>query len=100
VQDLSCTGHLSYVDVCIVFGVAQALTPHGEKCTSPASTFDRGVQDLSCTGHLSCVDVCIVSGVALTWRADAPMTAGLRVVIDALLARGRAMPALADALRG
>ena len=59
---MSCTGHLSYVDVCIVFGVAQALTPHGEKCTSPASTVDRGVQDLSCTGHFACVDVRSCSG--------------------------------------
>ena len=61
---MSCTGHLSCVDVGIVCGVAQALTPHGETCASPTSTFDRGVQDLSCTGHLSCVDVGIVFGVA------------------------------------
>jgi len=37
--------------------------------------------------------------IALVWRADAPMTAGLRVVVDALLARGRNMPELPNALR-
>ena len=32
--------------------------------------------------------------ITLVWRADAPMTAGLRTVIDALLDHGRGMPAL------
>jgi DNA-binding transcriptional LysR family regulator len=32
--------------------------------------------------------------ITLVWRADAPMTAGLRTVLDDLLAHGRAMPAL------
>jgi len=32
--------------------------------------------------------------ITLVWRADAPMTAGLRKVIDGLLAHGRAMPRL------
>ena len=33
-QDLSCTGHDLGVAVCIAVGVAQALTPHGEKWSS------------------------------------------------------------------
>jgi DNA-binding transcriptional LysR family regulator len=37
--------------------------------------------------------------ITLVWRADAPETAGLRSLIDALLAHGRAMPALPPALR-
>ena len=33
VQDLSCTGRIWVVDVRVAVGVAQALTPHGEKWT-------------------------------------------------------------------
>jgi len=64
VQDLSCTGRISGVDVRIAVGVAQALTPHGDKSSSETSTHDRGVQDLSCTGRISGVDVRIAVGVA------------------------------------
>ncbi len=36
--------------------------------------------------------------ITLVWRADAPMTAGLRTVLDALLAHGKKMPKLPRAL--
>ena len=34
VQDLSCTGRIWVEDVRVAVGVAQALTPHGEKRTT------------------------------------------------------------------
>ena len=37
--------------------------------------------------------------IGLVWRADAPMTAGLRALIDALRDHGASMPALPEVLR-
>ena len=68
---MSCTGRIWVVDVRVVVGVAQALTSHGEKWTSGASTSasrtpecERGVQDLSCTGRIWVEDVRVAVGVA------------------------------------
>jgi len=69
VQDLSCTDGEADIDERGVVGVAQALTPHGEKSSTGDSTCGRGVQDLSCTDGEADIDERGVVGVAFSsWR--------------------------------